>query len=94
MHGALRRTVLCCDVTVFCSSRNRVEKASEMWNRLNGVAGNFRTNLRQFATEVMQDMEEEPSEEDSPSFPKQVPHSYNSVPPVPRHSAPDKANSF
>ena len=39
-----------------------------MWNRLGGVAGNLRSNLKQFATDVLQEIDEPDDDEDvSPS---------------------------
>lgn len=41
----------------------KTKNPAGMWN-LRGVAGNLRANLKQFATDVMQDIEE-PEDEDN-----------------------------
>ena len=35
-----------------------------MWNRFNGVAGNLKTNLKQLATDILQDIEEPADDDD------------------------------
>ena len=38
-----------------------------MWSRFNGVAGNLRTNISQFAADVQQQLREEESDGESPT---------------------------